>query len=167
MTPLPYEDFSPPVKAWSLGAEDSLLKYMNTKLLEKINLQYAHIVVVRVVFHPHVDHRQGAEQSGDEQHPGRNEDVHKAAVCMTEYRKSNSKWSAYGIPTASARHIPAAPADWKDLSVWYSQLNFYKSAHGNSQKPVKWASFAGSFDIAPMTQYAVVCHMASRRPQNT
>ena len=33
------------------------------------------------------------------------------------------------------------------------------------QKPEKLASFAGSLDMAPMNQYAVVCHIASRRPQ--
>ena len=33
------------------------------------------------------------------------------------------------------------------------------------QKPAKYASLAGSFDIAPIIQYAVVCHMESRRPQ--
>lgn len=35
----------------------------------------------------------------------------------------------------------------------------------HAQNPEKLASFAGSFDIAPMNQYAVVCHMESRRPQ--
>jgi hypothetical protein len=33
------------------------------------------------------------------------------------------------------------------------------------QKPAKYASLAGSFDMAPIIQYAVVCHMESRRPQ--
>lgn len=35
----------------------------------------------------------------------------------------------------------------------------------DSQNPVKLASFAGSFDMAPMIQYAVVCHIASSMPQ--
>ena len=35
----------------------------------------------------------------------------------------------------------------------------------NAQKPAKYASFAGSFDIAPMIQYVVVCHIESSRPQ--
>lgn len=32
------------------------------------------------------------------------------------------------------------------------------------QKPEKLASFAGSFDMAPMNQYAVVCHIESSSP---
>ena len=35
----------------------------------------------------------------------------------------------------------------------------------HAQKPAKYASFAGSFDIAPMIQYVVVCHIESSRPQ--
>ncbi len=35
----------------------------------------------------------------------------------------------------------------------------------DAQKPAKYASFAGSFDIAPMIQYVVVCHIESSRPQ--
>lgn len=35
------------------------------------------------------------------------------------------------------------------------------------QNPVRKASFAGSLDMAPISQYEVVCHIASRTPNKT
>jgi hypothetical protein len=68
---------------------------------------------------------------------------------------------------ASARQTPAAPADCIDLSG-----NKIKFVHQEMtatkyylQNPAKYASLAGSFDMAPIIQYAVVCHIESRRPQ--
>ena len=87
----------------------------------------------------------------------------------------------YGNPTASARHTPAEPLDWRDLSVERAVLvtrgtpRFVRSSDPamykqrkkrniDAQNPVNTASLGRSLDMAPMSQYAYVCHMESRRP---
>lgn len=71
----------------------------------------------------------------------------------------------YGVLIASACHIPAAPADCNPLSVNVEFRFQLSDSQNDLQNPVNTASFAKSFDMAPISQYTKVCHMASRRPQ--
>lgn len=91
-----------------------------------------------------------------------------------EIRSTWLQWSGdkkpYGIFTPSARQMPAAPADWMDLSNIIAcrqlhSINWREQEGKPLQKPVKCANFAALLDIAPISQYAFVCHIASRRPQ--
>ena len=75
--------------------------------------------------------------------------LHKRCDIMKEpeYLPTHGWW------WASAAHIPAAPADWMDLSESKGRQDMYRDNHyRDTQKPAKWASLAGSLDIAPMSQ---------------
>jgi hypothetical protein len=86
-------------------------------------------------------------------------------------KQVSTSYGTYGTFMASARQTPAAPADCMDLSgnnTKFSARTF--TGKGLTikyylQNPEKYASLAGSFDMAPIIQYAVVCHMESRMPQ--
>ena len=78
------------------------------------------LFVPRVIFDAIVDHREGKHHAGCGQRPRREEDVHVSVI--TPVSKSSVEFGSklmretHGKPTASARHTPAEPEDWRDLS---------------------------------------------------
>lgn len=78
-----------------------------------------------VLIHSAIDHRQCKDQACRKEHPCRNEDVHKtiSRICFRP-EGWTQEWGGgrtYGRPFPSPFQIPAAPADWMDLSVKVNQ----------------------------------------------
>ena len=143
--------------------------------LEKREEHHSHLASlalgrIRMILDAKVNHREGEYHTCRGQCPRRGKDVHISVMTKeTEsVRRLKRTRRAYGSPTASARHTPAEPHDWRDLSVLTMRRRRFqvsaKKKENNSQNPVNTASFARSLDMAPMSQYAYVCHMESSKP---
>ena len=69
-----------------------------------------------MLFHTQVDHRECANKSCKEKYPSREEHIHVASNTNVNITiQSINGFKTYGSFTASARQIPAAPADCMDL----------------------------------------------------
>ena len=78
------------------------------------------LFVPRVIFDAKVDHREGKHHASCGQRPRREEDVHVSVATPVSKSPvefgSKVMWETHGKPTASARHTPAEPEDWRHLS---------------------------------------------------
>lgn len=77
--------------------------------------EYVLMQFVPGILDTHMNHRNGAQKTGNQETPGRNEYVHVAGLAV-RYLTTFPARVTYGRPMPSARHTPAAPADWIPLS---------------------------------------------------
>ena len=117
-------DFHRRAAGWGEGKEEERKRRDVRERLEpqtKSDLRCSPLLFVpRMIFDAEVDHREGKHHAGCGQCPCREEDVHVSVI--TPVSKSSVEfgsrvmWETHGNPTASARHTPAEPEDWRDLS---------------------------------------------------
>ena len=124
-------------------------------------------VLHRVIVDAEVDHRKSTHHTNCGQRPCREENVYVSVIFQTGPNAPNGACRRLTV-SRRRRHAMHRPNQrigdtclsdlGRDPFVQLTKIASY------SQNPVNTASLARLLDMAPMSQYAYVCHMESRKP---